>query len=220
MNKTADISDDRIKKVIQDFIATSPSNTMENKNQDPAWDDALIGFASGIDPIWQQYKEYIGAFHWTPWEVFNQHCPKEQAAPEDLTVISWVLPQREMVRTANRRARKFPAEEWARIRVYGENCNVALRQHVAESLPKWDSPPSPPCWSPTGPLSNHKRIPMRHPGPSDMLPMQPAWELSACAMGSLPKGARPCGPDPWWLKLALPPHPGPIMTIGPTVFSL
>ena len=134
MDKTGNATIDGIKTMIQDFISTSPSNTMENKSQDPAWNDALVGFASGADPIWQQYKEYIGAFHWTPWEVFNQHCPGEQAAPEDLTVISWVLPQREMVRRANRKNRKFPAEEWARIRVYGENCNVALRQHVAEKL--------------------------------------------------------------------------------------
>jgi epoxyqueuosine reductase len=134
METVTDISTHWINTMIQDFISTSSSNSMKNKGQDPAWDDALVGFASGADPIWQQYKEYIGAFHWTPWEVFNQHCPREQAAPEDLTVISWVLPQREMVRRANRKNRKFPAEEWARIRVYGENCNVALRQHVAEKL--------------------------------------------------------------------------------------
>ena len=134
MDKRDDVSIAWVKKVIQAFITTSPSNTMQNNNDDPAWDEAIVGFASGSDPIWQQYKEYIGAFHWTPWEVFNQHCPREQAAPQDLTVISWVLPQRDMVRNANRRARKYPAEEWARIRIYGEDCNVALRQHVAEKL--------------------------------------------------------------------------------------
>ena len=128
METVTDISTGWIKAAIQDFISTSPSNSMENKGQDPAWDDALVGFASGTAPIWQQYKEYIGAFHWTPWEVFNQHCPGEQAAPKDLTVISWVLPQREMVRRANRKSRKSPAEEWARIRVYGEYFNVALRK--------------------------------------------------------------------------------------------
>jgi epoxyqueuosine reductase QueG len=53
---------------------------------------------------------------------------------EQLTVISWILPQREKVRETNRRARKYPSEEWARIRVYGEAFNVALRQHVVERL--------------------------------------------------------------------------------------
>jgi len=134
MKKTANISGDRIKDLIQKFIATSPLNTMQNEDGDPAWDTALVGFASGADPIWQQYKEYVGAFHWTPWEVFNQHCPEVPARPAELTVISWVLPQREMVRKANRRAKKYPSEEWARIRVYGEAFNAGLRCHVVNSL--------------------------------------------------------------------------------------
>lgn len=134
MENNVDIAADWVHGLIRDFIAASPHNTMRNKTEDPAWDDALVGFASGADPIWQQYKEYVGPFHWTPWEVFNQHCPKESAGAAELTVISWVLPQREAVRKANRRTRRYPSEEWARIRVYGEEFNVALRRHVAESL--------------------------------------------------------------------------------------
>jgi len=134
MNNSTNISGDWIRGLIHDFITTSSHNTMENETGEAAWDSALVGFVAGADPIWQQYKEYVGAFHWTPWEVFNQHCPEASASAEELTVISWVLPQREMVRKANRRAKKYPAEEWARIRVYGEKFNVALRQHVAESL--------------------------------------------------------------------------------------
>ncbi|RJR17988.1 MAG: epoxyqueuosine reductase [Desulfobacteraceae bacterium] len=134
MKKIVDISRDWIRELIDGFIKTSPLNTMKNVAADPAWDEALVGFASGEDPIWQQYKEYVGAFHWTPWEVFSQHCPKERVTPAELTVISWILPQRAMVRKANLRAKKYPAEEWARIRVYGEAFNVALRRHVVKSL--------------------------------------------------------------------------------------
>jgi epoxyqueuosine reductase QueG len=134
MENSADKSADWIKGLVRDFIAGSPYNTMKNATGDPAWDDALVGFASGADPIWQQYKEYVGPFHWTPWEVFSQHCPGESASAEELTVVSWVLPQREAVRKANRRGKRYPSEEWARIRVYGEEFNAALRRHVAHSL--------------------------------------------------------------------------------------
>jgi hypothetical protein len=134
VKNSANISQDWIENLIRNFIATSPQNTMKSKTEEPAWDDVLIGFASGADSIWQQYKEYIGAFHWTPWEVFSQHCPEESAGAEELTVISWVLPQRALVRKANRKAKKYPAEEWARIRIYGEEFNAALRKHVAKSL--------------------------------------------------------------------------------------
>ncbi len=131
------ITRDWIDKLIKDFIAGSPANNMQNQAGDPAWDDALVGFASGTDPIWQQYKEYVGPFHWTPWEVFNQHRPEKNVAADQLTVISWILPQREMVRKTNRRVKKYPSQEWARIRIFGEAFNVALRQHVVESLEKW-----------------------------------------------------------------------------------
>jgi len=134
MEKIANISRDWIEDLIRDFITSSPVNTMENEAGDLAWEDALVGFASGADPIWQQYKEYVGPFHWTPWEVFNQHCPREPVTPAELTVISWVLPQREMVRKTNRRAKTYPSEEWARIRIYGEAFNVALRRHVVKCL--------------------------------------------------------------------------------------
>jgi len=134
MKNSSKISGAWIESLIHDFITTSPHNTMRNENEEPAWDGALVGFASGTDPIWQQFKEYVGAFHWTPWEVFNQHCPGKSAGAEELTVVSWVLPQREVVRKANRRNKKYPSEKWARIRIYGEEFNVALRRHVAKSL--------------------------------------------------------------------------------------
>lgn len=120
MEKKVDISEDWVKSIIHDFITTSPLNTMEDGTDEPSWDQVLVGFASGTDQIWQQYKEYVGAFHWTPWEVFNQHRPEKNVGADQLTVISWVLPQRKLVREANKQEKKYPAEEWARIRVYGK----------------------------------------------------------------------------------------------------
>ena len=127
---------DKIIDIIRSFVADSSLNTMQNGTDEPAWDQVLVGFASGADQIWQQYKEYVGAFHWTPWEVFNQHIPEENVSAEGLTVISWILPQRESVRKTNRLSTNYPSEEWARIRVYGENFNVALRRHLVECLEK------------------------------------------------------------------------------------
>ena len=129
-----------IRSLIRDFIATSPENSLHTADGEPAWDDALVGIASGADPIWQQYKEYVGAFHWTPWEVFNQHRPEANVSAEQLTVISWVLPQRKLVRETNRKETEYPSEAWARIRVYGEAFNVALRRHVADHLEKAGHP--------------------------------------------------------------------------------
>ena len=158
MKKDVSISADWIKSLIRDFIATSPSNTMQSEAEEPAWDSALVGFASGADQIWQQYKEYVGAFHWTPWEVFNQHHPEENVSAEQLTVISWILPQRDLVRKANRRSKKYPSEEWARIRVYGEEFNVALRQHVVKSLKRAGYAAIAPMLAPNWTIVNSERF--------------------------------------------------------------
>lgn len=134
MEQSIPVSKAWIETLIQEFIAKSPLNTLEDGTDEAAWDEALVGYASGADPIWQQYKEYVGPFHWTPWEVLNQHCPTANAAAEELTVISWILPQRKIVRKANRNSRTYPAEKWARIRVHGEAFNMALRRHLVEKL--------------------------------------------------------------------------------------
>jgi len=147
-----------IEAAIRDFMATSPHNTLEDGTDEAAWDDVLVGFASGADPIWQQYKEYIGAFHWTPLEVFSQHRPGETATPDELTVISWVLPQREGVRDDNRREKKYPAEKWARIRVYGEAFNIALRQRLVQHLEDAGHPAIPPMLVPNWAIVKSERF--------------------------------------------------------------
>lgn len=120
--------------IIERFLIESPLNNLKNEDNAPAWDDVLVGFASGADPLFQEYKEYIGSFHWTPLEIYNQYHPGSIAIPEELTIISWVLPQRKVVRHMNRKARKFPAEDWARVRVEGEKFNAGLRAHIAKTL--------------------------------------------------------------------------------------
>jgi epoxyqueuosine reductase len=158
MEKNETIGKEWIERRIRDFMATSSTNTMQDETGEPAWDDMLVGYAAGDDPIWQQYKEVVGAFHWTPWEVFSQHRPKSSVAASELTVISWVLPQREQVRVANRKKKTFPAEEWARIRVYGEAFNAALRQHVANNLEAKGHPAVAPMLVPNWTIVNSARF--------------------------------------------------------------
>lgn len=148
----------RIRRWIEDFIAVSPENTMADGSGQPAWDSALVGFASGADPMWQQFKEFVGPFHWTPWEIYSQENPDNPARPGDLTVISWILPQRQTVRKANRLAETYPAEEWARIRIYGEAFNTALRRHVVEQLQEQGHPAVAPMLAPNWTVVNSLRF--------------------------------------------------------------
>jgi epoxyqueuosine reductase len=112
----------------------SPGNNMERGDAERAWDSPLIGFANGADPLFDQYKTVVGSFHWTPLEIWQLTFPSKIARPEDLTVISWVLPQTMATKRDQRAAVVYPSERWARSRMFGEAFNRNLRREVAQQL--------------------------------------------------------------------------------------
>ena len=94
----------------------------------------MVGFANGADPIFVAFKEHVGPFHMTPEEIFSKTAPAAGAAADQLTVISWILPQTEDSKADNRRETLYPSERWTRARMFGEEVNVKLRKHVVASL--------------------------------------------------------------------------------------
>ncbi|MBW2061402.1 MAG: epoxyqueuosine reductase [Deltaproteobacteria bacterium] len=125
-----------LEKVIKDFINHSPENSLQNDINEKAWDEPLVGFSNGADQIYQDYKQHVGEFHWTPEEVFAEVFPELKFSPDELTIVSWVLPQTSATRADHRKETKYPSERWARSRIFGEKTNEKLRQHVATTLKK------------------------------------------------------------------------------------
>jgi epoxyqueuosine reductase QueG len=121
---------------IKDFVQQSPDNSLQNKTNEKAFAQPLVGFAGGIDPLFDDYKQHVGPFHWTPLEIFTLTFPELTVGAQELTVISWILPQTNDTKSDNRAQPKWPAERWARARIYGEQFNESLRKHVVESLQK------------------------------------------------------------------------------------
>ena len=122
-----------VESAVQSFCDDS-ENTLQDPTNERAWDAPLVGFSSGADALYDQYKEAVGPFHWTPLEAFALAWPGVKVEPRELTVISWVLPQTEATRADNRKETFYPAERWARSRIFGEEFSVKLRQHVVKSL--------------------------------------------------------------------------------------
>jgi epoxyqueuosine reductase QueG len=123
-----------IENVIRDFIERSPENTLQGPFQEKAFENSMVGFSNGADPIFESYKQHVAPYHWTPLEIFNLTFPESNAASEELTVISWILPQTAATKADNRRQSTYPAERWARARIYGEEVNVKLRRVVVDVL--------------------------------------------------------------------------------------
>jgi epoxyqueuosine reductase len=123
-----------LESLIVRFIVESPENSLGNRMNDKAWAKPLVGFSAGNDPLYQFYKSDIGDFYWTPFEIFLKTFPSSKVTADQLTVISWVLPQTEATKADNRRQSQYPSERWARARVQGEEVNNKLRRIVVSSL--------------------------------------------------------------------------------------
>jgi epoxyqueuosine reductase QueG len=122
-----------IESMIMEFVEGA-ENTLQNPQNDRAFDSPLIGFSRGDDPLYDAYKTHVGPFHWLPAEAFELAFPGLKVRADELTVISWVLPQAEANRKDNRKQSMYPADRWARARIFGEEFNVKLKKHVVESL--------------------------------------------------------------------------------------
>lgn len=136
-----------VESIVRGFIE-SPENTMKNEANERAWAEPLVGFSSGADPLYDFYKEDIGSFFMTPVEWFTNTFPGVAVAPEELTVISWILPQTEATKAEHRQQKDMPTERWARARIFGEEANEKLRRHVAENLTEAGYPAVAPMLSP------------------------------------------------------------------------
>ena len=123
-----------IETLIKDFIDHSPENTLKDHNNDKAFETPLVGFSRGDDPLYEAYKDHVGPFYLTPWEIFALTFRVSNVKPEELTVISWVLPQTKQTKADNRKERFYPSERWARARIFGEEVNEKVRKHLVASL--------------------------------------------------------------------------------------
>ncbi len=122
-----------ITKKIEVWLDIRANNALEPGSELPAFAQPLVGFALGEDDLFFFLKSDIGTeFYWTPEEAFLSAFPEEKIRAEELSVISWVLPQTEHTRLAHRKGIAMPSIEWSKARHYGEKVNENLRRYVVE----------------------------------------------------------------------------------------
>ena len=128
-----------LEQLVKNFIHESQSNRRTQLDPGMYYEEPLVGFASGIDPLFSEYKTVIGPFHLTPREVISAALREKGRSLlfteiEQISVISWALPVSEDTRVSNRQEKQFPSKLWAYTRHFGEVCNVTLRKHVMTFL--------------------------------------------------------------------------------------
>ena len=139
-----------ISELIRNFLASSENN-LGNATNDKAFDNPIIGYASGDDPIFDFFKKDIGPFYFTPMEAFKKKYPDSRVKYSELTVISWVLPHITQTKKDNHKEKVFPSERWARGKKNGQLVIMKLQQHLIRKLNESGiramAPVSPPHWS-------------------------------------------------------------------------
>jgi hypothetical protein len=77
-----------IEEEIKAFVRSSPLNHMPIIDNPLIYDEPLVGFADGDDPIFTEYKTIIAPMHLTPREALAKTFKK---SPEDMPAYSALL---------------------------------------------------------------------------------------------------------------------------------
>jgi epoxyqueuosine reductase len=75
-----------IHKLIRDFLNNPEKNSLFDDADERAWEDPLIGFSRGDDPIFEEFKEHIGDFVWTPQQAFSLAFPEKNRSLKDYLI--------------------------------------------------------------------------------------------------------------------------------------
>lgn len=127
-----------LETAIKRFVAESEANRLTMLDNKPIFDEPLVGFADGDDPIFSEYKSVVGEFHWHPRDLM-QHLAKDEDCEADLRTISiicWILPITKETIRSNAEQDRYPSPQWAHTRDHGEKFNVLLRKHIVGLLRK------------------------------------------------------------------------------------
>ncbi|MFH0846899.1 MAG: epoxyqueuosine reductase [Chloroflexota bacterium] len=126
---------DLVIKEIKTFVRTSPRNLMPGEDNYRMFDEPMVAFADGDDPLFTGYKEIIDPAHFTPRETLGKTYNKTPGElPSRISVISYILPITEKTRISNRSETKAPSRRWSYTRNYGEPFNEELRKYIVGIL--------------------------------------------------------------------------------------
>ena len=102
-----------ITEEIKRFVREDPDNRFKLLDGSYIWEEPLVGFVAGNDPLFYQLKEVIGKFHLTPYEAMSKIAEKKgMSAPseEELGVVSYILPISKKTREENANMKEMPSE--------------------------------------------------------------------------------------------------------------
>ena len=126
-----------ITEEIKRFVREDPNNRLNLLDGSYIFEEPLIGFVAGNDPIFNKLKEVIGEFHLTPKEAVTKIAENKGISvpsEKEIGVISYILPISKKTREENAKMKSMPGERWAHTRLFGEQFNKKLQRHLVAFL--------------------------------------------------------------------------------------
>ncbi len=123
---------------IQNNVVKHSENTMEYPFYgETIFDEPLVGFIRGDDPILAEYKNIIGPHHFTPeeimaWQADNNDVPAPPA--NELSVVSIVMPITQITKDENAARTGWTSQRWAQTRLLGEIFSQYYVREIVDGL--------------------------------------------------------------------------------------
>ena len=120
---------------IKNKLANHPDNSLEHPYYgEKVFNELLVGFVRGDDPLFNEYKRIIGPHHFTPeeimkWQADNNGVPAPKA--EDLSVVSFIMPITRNTIDDNAAKMDWVSERWAQTRLIGEIFSQTFVREIA-----------------------------------------------------------------------------------------
>jgi epoxyqueuosine reductase len=124
---------------IKERVASHPGNGMEYPFYgERMFDEPLVGFVCGDDPVFEEYKSIIGPHHFTPEEIMAWQARLNGVEPPPaaaLTVVAFIMPLTRATKQENALQPEWVSERWAQTRLNGEIFSqVIVRELVTELM--------------------------------------------------------------------------------------
>jgi len=124
--------------ILKDKLANHPDNSFEYPFYgERIFDDPLVGFIRGDDPLLTEYKTIIGPHHFTPFEMMKWQAENSGVSvpdASDLSVVSFVMPISRKTKDENAARTDWTSERWAQTRLLGEIFSQTMVREIITYL--------------------------------------------------------------------------------------
>ena len=127
-----------IEREIKKFVRTSPANRLDDFGGERIFEEPLVGFADGDDPLFNEYKKVVHESHFLPREVLGLHLG-EKPTPntpnlESVSVLSFVFPINRETLKANAMEKEGPSLRWNHTRWKGQDFIEEFSRYLVSLL--------------------------------------------------------------------------------------